>query len=161
VARVRLIGCGNPEAGDDALGLVAVREARTQLSGEPEVEVVETGTALAVLDLLGGVDAVVVVDAVRDPSGRRSPGAFIRAEGDSDGFPAELRSSLSSHGLGLAEAIGLAGAMGAVPRVVFFGLEAGDVAAGAPLSPSVSAALPALVERVVAETQELIRTLGS
>ena len=152
-AQVRVIGCGNPEAGDDAVGLLAVGLARRRLP--PEVEVVEAGLALKVLDLLEGVDAVVIADAVRAPSGGREPGAIVRAVGDPDGLPAELRGALSSHGLGLAEAVGLAAAMGPLPRVVFLGVEVGDLTAGHGLSAAVAAALPALVDAVVEEVAAL------
>src|SRR5215218_7233028 len=97
--RVRLIGCGNPEAGDDAVGLlVCDRLAETLPSG---VEAMKAGPATRVLDLLDDVDTVVVVDAVRSAGGRRAPGTVVRAEADDDGLPATLRDSLSSHGLGL------------------------------------------------------------
>ena len=152
-ARVRVIGCGNPEAGDDAIGLLAVGLARRRLP--PEVEVVEAGLALKVLDLLEDIEAVVIADAVRAPSGGREPGALVRAVGDPDGLPAELRSALSSHGLGIAEAVGLAAVMGPLPRVVFLGVEADDLTAGHGLSPAVAAALPALVDAVVEEVAAL------
>ena len=154
MGRVRVIGCGNLDAGDDAVGLLAVREARASLP--PEVEVVEAGLALRVLDLLDGVDAVVVVDAVRAQHGGRVPGVLIRAEGGSGGLPVELRSSLSSHGLGLSEAVGLAGALGPLPRVVFVGVEVADLVAGHGLSPAVGAAFPALVDAVLGEVEELV-----
>lgn len=147
--RVRVIGCGNPDAGDDALGLVAVRALRDRVPDG--VEVVEVGPATRVLDHLEDVDAVLVVDAVRAPGGGRAAGTLVRAESDADGLPAALRGSLSSHGLGLAETVSLAAALGPVPRVVFHGVEAADVTIGAPLSPAVAAALPALVEAVLAD----------
>ena len=149
MARVRVIGCGNPEAGDDAVGLLAVRALRGRVP--PEVEVVEAGPAVRVLDLLEGADTVIVVDAVRAPAGGRAHGTVLRAEAGADGLPAELRGSLSSHGLGLAEALGLAAALGRMPRVVFIGVEAADVTVGRPLSPPVASALPTLVDLVVAE----------
>jgi hydrogenase maturation protease len=152
-AQVRVIGCGNPEAGDDAVGLLAVGLARRRLP--PEVDVVEAGLALKVLDLLEDVDAVVIADAVRTPSGERKAGALIHAVGDPDGLPAELRSALSSHGLGLSEAVGLAAAIGPLPRVVFLGVEAGDLTIGHGLSPAVAAALPALVDALVEEVAAL------
>jgi hydrogenase maturation protease len=146
---VRVIGCGNPDAGDDALGLLAVRRARDRLP--PDVEVVEAAVALHVLDLLDGADAAVVVDAVRTPGGTRDPGTLVRAEATIDGLPVDVRSSLSSHGLGLAEAVGLAAAVGPVPRLVFLGLEVGDVRIGESLSPAVAEAMPELVDTLVAE----------
>lgn len=153
MGRVRVIGCGNPDAGDDAVGLLAVREARASLP--PDVEVVEAALALRVLDLLDGVDAVVVVDAVRAPNGGREPGALVRAEGGAGGLPGELRSALSSHGLGLSEAVGLAGALGPLPRVVFVGVEAADLEAGHGLSSAVATTFPALVAAVIAEAEAL------
>jgi hydrogenase maturation protease len=146
---VRVIGCGNPDAGDDALGLLAVRAAHDRLP--PDVEVVEAAVALHVLDLLDGADAAVVVDAVRTPRGTRDPGTLVRAEATIDGLPVDVRSSLSSHGFGLAEAVGLAAAVGPVPRLVFIGLEVGDVRIGESLSPAVSEAMPELVDTLVAE----------
>lgn len=154
--RVRVIGCGNPEAGDDVLGLLAARAARERL---PEtVDVVEAGVSLRVLDLLEDVEAVVIVDAVRGRGSGRTPGSLVRAEADERGLPVELRGSLSSHGLGLAEAVGLAAAIGPLPRVSFLGVEAGDLTAGAGLSPAVAEALPRLVDAIVDEVASLAGT---
>jgi hydrogenase maturation protease len=153
MVRVRVIGCGNPEAGDDATGLLAVRAARARLPSD--VEVVEAGVSIRVVDLLEGADAVVIVDAVRAPSGSRVAGTLVRAVGDPEGLPAELHGSISSHGLGLAEAVGLAAAVGPLPRVVFLGLEADDLTAGRGLSPRVGEALPSLVDAIVGEAAVL------
>ena len=140
MVRVRVIGCGNPEAGDDAAGLVAVRAARARLPAD--VQVVDA-------------DAVVIVDAVRAHSGARVAGTLVRAVGDPDGLPAELHGAISSHGIGLAEAVGLAAALGPLPLVVFLGLEADDLTAGHGLSPAVAEALPALVDAIVDEAAAL------
>jgi hydrogenase maturation protease len=161
VTRVRVIGCGNPDAGDDAAGLVAVGEARAALEAIPGVEVVEAAMPLAVVHLLEGVDGAVVVDAVRAPRGGRAPGALVRAEAGPEGLPAALRSSLSSHGLGIVEAVGLAAALGETPRVVFLGIEAAEVTAGRGLSPAVQAAIPVLAGQIVAEAEALAGTVGS
>ena len=75
----------------------------------------------------------------------------MRAEGDAGGLPAELRGSLSSHGLGLAEAVGLAAALGHAPRVIFHGVEAAGVEMGSPVSDAVTAAMPALLEAILAD----------
>jgi hydrogenase maturation protease len=159
MTRVRVIGCGNPEAGDDAVGLLATRAARASLPSS--IDVVEAGIALRVLDLLDGVDAVVVVDAVRAPEGGRVAGELVRVESGQDGFGADLRSSLSSHGLGLSEAVGLAAAMGSLPRVVFLGVEAADLEAGHGLSPAVAETFPLLVDAVIAQALELAGEEGA
>lgn len=154
---VRVVGVGNPEAGDDAVGLLAVRSARAELEAL-EAEVVETGAGLHVVDLLAGADAVVVVDAVRAPAGGRPPGTIVRAEAGPEGLPTEVGSSLSSHGFGVAEAVGLAAALEDAPRVVFLGVEVADVTAGHGLSRAVAGALPELVARIVTEARLLSAT---
>ncbi len=158
MTRVRVVGCGNPDAGDDALGLLAVRAARSRLEAIAGVEVVEVGLALRVVDLADGVDALVVVDAVRAPvPGGRAPGTLVRVEAGPEGLPADLGSSLSSHGFGVGEAVGLVSALGQPLRLLFLGVEAADATMGAPLSPAVEAAVSALVEAVVAEAEALSR----
>lgn len=157
MTRVRVVGVGNPEAGDDAVGLLAVRAARADLESLG-AEVVETGAGLHVVDLLSGARAVVVVDAVRTPSGGRAPGTIVRAEAGPEGLPSEVGSSLSSHGFGVAEAVGLVAALDDAPRVVFLGVEVADVTAGHGLSGAVAAALPELAARVLTEAQLLSAT---
>lgn len=151
---VRVIACGNPGAGDDGAGLAAVPEIRRLLRDEPGVEVVEAGTPTRLLDLLQDGTPAVVVDAVRSRGAYR-PGEIVRVSDLREGVPIGLRSALSSHGFGVAETVGVAAAIGVLPRIAFVGVEARDVAAGMPLSPPVSAALPA----VSAEVAELARAL--
>ena len=146
---VRVIGCGNPDAGDDAAGLIVAEEIDARAL--ENVDVVRARDPLRLLDLLENVERVIVVDAVRSPSGARAPGTLVRIEVGPDGSPAALRSSLSSHGLGLAGSIGLAAAVGDLPPIVFHGVEAGAFAAGSDLSDAVRAALPALIDAVLAD----------
>lgn len=154
MTRVRVVGVGNPDAGDDAVGLLAVRAARPELE-VLGVEVVETGSGLHVMDLLRDVEAVIVVDAVRAPRGGRSPGTIVRAEAGPEGLPAEIGSSLSSHGFGVAEVVGLAAALETAPRVVVIGVEIADLTAGHAPSEAVASSLPEIVARVVAEAHAL------
>jgi hydrogenase maturation protease len=158
MATVRVIACGNPDVGDDAAGILAVAAVRSRLESIPGVEVVGQASPLEVVHLLEGATAVVVVDAVRTPGGGREPGTPVRAEAGPDGLPAEIRSSLSSHGLGIAEAVGLAAAIGLVPRVVVLGIEAATSEPGGPRSAAVERGLPSLGELVVREVRELART---
>ena len=152
---VRVIACGTLDAADDAAGILAVRMAGPALAELPRVEVIETASPLDVVHRLEGASAVLVVDAIRTPGGGRPPGTIVRAEAGPGGLPAELRSSLSSHGVGLAEAVGLAAALGERPFLVVLGIEAGDVRAGAPLSAAVRDALPQLTSLVEAEARRL------
>ncbi len=154
--RVRVIGCGNPDAGDDAVGLLAVRALRRRLGRRRGVEVVEAATGFHVLDLLEGTCAIVLVDAVH-AHGHGRPGTPVRVEVGSEGLPVELSGSVSTHGLGLADAIGLGTILGRLPSTVFLGIEVADVRPGALLSPDVAYGLPALVDMIEAEVLRMLR----
>jgi len=155
MAIVRVIACGNPDAADDAAGILAVVAARSALESISGVEVIRQASPLEVVHLLEGAEAVVVVDAIRTPGAGRAPGTIVRAEAAPRGLPAEIRSSLSSHGIGVAEAVGLAAAIGPTPRVVVLGVEAAEATAGGSLSSPVERALPELTRRIVAEARRL------
>jgi hydrogenase maturation protease len=157
---VRVIGLGNPEAGDDALGLIAIRELRARCGDAPDVELIEAGPAHRIIDLLDDVDAVVVVDAVRTRGGRRKAGAIVRAELGVPGALDVIESSLSSHGFGLAEMVGLAAALRSDARMVFFGIEVADVTTGKRLSSAVETAMPRLLEMIESELSVLRRPNG-
>ena len=153
--RVLVVGCGNPEAADDAVGIVAVRAAHPRLEAIPGVKVVEGTLGPDLADLVVDVDAAVVVDAVRTSDGGRAPGTLVRVEAGPEGLPAHVGALMSSHGFGVAEAVGLSRALGAHARIVLLGLEALDVGVGHPMSAPVRDRLPDLVHRIVFEATYL------
>jgi hydrogenase maturation protease len=153
--RVVVVGCGNLDAGDDAIGIVVVREARPRLEAISGVRVIEGAIGADVADVLAEADAAVLVDAVRTHGGGRDPGTLVRVEVGPDGLPAETGSPLSSHGFGVGEAVGLAAALGGQARVVFLGAEAAEVTVGRPMTAAVREAIPGLVELVVEEATSL------
>ena len=124
-----VVGIGNRSRGDDAVGPeVASLVARRHLPG---VAVVVLEQPLALVEHLGTHDHVVVVDAT---SPRGHPGrVHVRQVG-----AGPLRRdppALGSHGLGVAEAVELARALGRLPRrLTLVGVEARTFRLGAPLS---------------------------
>lgn len=146
-----MVGVGSLGAGDDAAGILAVRAARAELE-RLGVEVLEVGAGAHLLDALQGADAVVVVDAVRAPG--LEPGEIVRVEAGPAGLPLELGASLSSHGLGVAEAIALARAVADRPRIVVLGIGIAGTRPSAVSGP-VEASVPDLAARVVAEASAL------
>jgi hydrogenase maturation protease len=144
--RAHVIGLGQGAAGDDSVGLVVLRSLRERAlpSG---IELHEFGEPSALVPLLSGDTPVIVVDAVLgDPAG-----AVVELSPDELGAHAPLR--LSSHGLGVAEAIGLA-------RVLAEGRSPPEIRIVAVtiarperyqqgLSPEVAAAVPRAVKRVL------------
>ena len=134
---------------------MAVRRAAPGLAQIPNVELIEAGAALNAIHLFAEVDAVILVDAVRTSGPTPRPGRLVRAEVGPAGLPGSMRSSLSSHGVGVGEAIALAAAVGDVPTVLVLGVEVGATTGGEGMSPPVEAALEALVARIVTEAERL------
>lgn len=135
--RVHVIGIGTLHA-DDAVGLaVAERLASLPL---PEGILVRTCARPLpdLLDALEGADAAVLVDAARTGA---MPGAIRRLA------PSDLARlhTPSSHGVGVAQALSLAEALGRAPaRVAFVAIEAEPIGRDRPLrpiSPAVAASI--------------------
>lgn len=141
---VRLVGLGS-DHGDDRVGWEAVARIRDLLPSEVTVTI--TSDPLAVAEPQSGCRLLVVVDACR---GAGEPGSAHRFEWPDPRLNAV--GGVSSHGIGLAAALELAKALGALPpRVVVFAVEgeAGDPGAGP--SASVAAAVAGIGAMVLAE----------
>ncbi len=149
MSSVRVVVLGNDAAGDDGAAMAAGRIAATTggdldvvLAGRPGVELLE------LLDV--GVP-VVLVDVVR--TGAR-PGALVELPLHAILDRAVASAPASSHGFGPSEALALARSLGRpLPCGVFLGVEGAHFEAGAPLTDSVAAAVPALavaIQRAVA-----------
>ena len=141
-----VVGIGNPSRGDDGIGpLVAARVAEL---GLPGVEVVAYDEPLALVEHLAGHDDVVVVDAAMTRDGR--PGAVHVVRVGSAPLPRDAV-ALGSHGIGVAEAVELARALGRLPqRLTLVGVEVQVLDVGAPVSEQVLAGLDDAVRAVVA-----------
>jgi hydrogenase maturation protease len=139
-----LIGVGNPDRGDDGAGrAVAQRLLERNACG---LEVREcSGEATSLMNAWTGFDDVVIVDACR----RRAAGSIHRFSPDDVERVARLQHA-STHSLGVAAAIGLARALGTLPRrLVIYAIEARHSCDGAGLSPEVDRAVDELVALVM------------
>lgn len=99
--KVLVLGLGNEIMGDDALGLLAVREVKRRV--EAAIDVVEASIAgFALLDLMEGYDSVLIIDSVA--TGSSPPGSIVELS------PSEFKqkSTLSPHFVGLNDVIELA-----------------------------------------------------
>ncbi len=142
-----VIGIGNPERGDDAAGRAVARMLKDRL--QATVAVTEhSGESASLLDLLDGVDEAILIDACVSGA---TPGTLHRFDVSAAPLP-KAKFSLSTHGLGLAEALELARALGRLPpRTIVYAIEAGSFDTGAPLSPAVAAAVGEACARLCAE----------
>jgi hydrogenase maturation protease len=142
-----VIGVGNEYGSDDAAGLVVARRLRAR--GVEAME--QEGEPIALLEAFAGLDAVVLVDAVRSGA---VPGTVHRLDASNQPLPARLFGSPSTHAVGVGEAVELARALDRLPpRVLVFGLEGERFEAGTTLSAAVEAAVEPLVDTILAELE--------
>jgi len=142
---IRVIGIGNRDRGDDALGPLVVDALRDRLP--TTVSAVEhSGEVAGLVDLIGGAGAVYLIDAAVMGL---EPGSSREFDASTSPLPA-LGGAFSSHALGLSEAIELARALDALPSVCrVFAVEAISFEAGEGLSPPVADTLPRVTQAVI------------
>ncbi len=163
-----IIGCGNPDRGDDAAGILVARRLRQV--GFDALE--HTGDGFVLLDLWNGREEVILVDAmvsggspgsvsVWDASARRSSREYVASNpeeadggvGRGPGGPphwakTRILNCSSTHAYGPSEAIELARVLGRLPsHLRIYGIEASQFQPGASVTTEVLAA----VDRVVGE----------
>jgi hydrogenase maturation protease len=162
--RVVVIGVGNAFRRDDGIGPEVLSRLRKHLAAGPDAGAGDTlalvysdGEPAGLVEAWTGASLAVVVDAVvAEPP---APGRLHRLTvGRDDAAGAR---SVSSHGLGLGEAIGLAAALGRMPgRLIIHAVEAADVGHGVGLTPAVSAAAGALTAAVLRDVQAALGSGG-
>lgn len=143
---IRIIGCGNLYRGDDAVGLLVVH--RLQEMGIPAEEAGEDLTRM--ISRWQPEETVFIVDAA---TAELPPGTILRyLASDLAKMPSHIR--FSSHGMDLAEVIGLAGALGKLPKeLVIIGIVGSAFGIGERVTPPVRSAL----ELVVGELGSRVR----
>ena len=143
-----VVGVGNVHRGDDAVGPLVARALRAMALGG--VDVCELSGDLTVLpDAWAGKDRVFLVDAVH---GGSAPGTIYRFDARAAPLPNVFVRHISSHGVGLGEAIELAEVLDQLPpHLIVYGVEAADFDPGAELSPVVARAIPQVAQRLLRE----------
>jgi len=124
----------------------------------PAVEVSEhDGEVTSLLAAIESAAAVYLIDAC---ASRAMPGTVHRFDVAASPLPHETF-GLSSHGLGLAEAIELARALGQLPPCcIVYAIDVAAVEAGGAVSPAVSAAIEETCERLRRELLAAISEEG-
>jgi hydrogenase maturation protease len=140
-----VIGIGNDFRRDDGIGLtVAQRIAERNLPGVRVVSGISEPAAL--LEAWSGAARAFVVDAVAGADA--NPGRIRRWTAPD----LETTAVVSSHALGLAQTCALGQALARMPdELVVFTVDIGDTNHGIGLTPAVAAAVPDLVDLIVAE----------
>ncbi len=138
-----VIGWGNALRGDDGAGIMLARRLRELRVAALEIE----GDAAALIEAWTGADDLILADAVVTGA---PPGTVHLWEGGQARLPPVP--CTSSHGLGIAEALGLAHVLGRLPhRFRLYGIEGKRFAPGSAASPEVLAAVEAVARTIAAE----------
>lgn len=148
-----VIGLGNPDCGDDGAGPVVAAAVSARL---PDIRVlVRRGDVLALMEDRADSEVAILIDAAATRSGA---GRIHRIDLSEDALPRDLSLS-STHAFGMADALGLAAALGRLPRhVIVYAIEGAAFAPGDTMSEAVTAAAGEAAERIVAELAPLIET---
>ncbi len=144
-----VLGIGNDILGDDAVGIHIAREIAGKIKS-PEIDVKETGaTGLNLLDVISGYDKLFVIDAIL--SNQFNIGQINRLELKD----LEPSNSITPHEAGLRTTIELGNQLfpGQMPReVIIYGVQIENVEKiTVEMTPTVKAAIPEVVKRVMAE----------
>jgi hydrogenase maturation protease len=152
VSGILVVGVGNSWRGDDSVGLEAARALRARLPEQVRVLATEAEQS-SLLDEWEGCDSVLIVDAVHSSA---APGSIHRVDLNAEVVPHAVLQG-STHHFSLGDTIELARALGRLPaKALFFGIEGESFSPGEPLSPAVAAAVPAIVEEIAKEVEELL-----
>jgi hydrogenase maturation protease len=148
---ILVIGVGNEYASDDAAGLLVAQ--RLKQGGCPDFAIrEESGEGASLIEVWKGVPQVIVIDAVRSGG---EPGSLRRMDASAASLPAESFRG-STHAFGLYEAVELARSLGQLPqRVIVFGIEGQNFAAGRSVSGAVERAIDAAARAVLDEIERL------
>jgi len=148
--RVVVIGIGNEFRRDDGIGPRVLDALRPLIPAGVRLAVSD-GEPVRLLEEWEGAELAVVIDAVRRAgAGDPAPGRTYRLELDQ--AEAERAVGVSSHGLGLGDAISLARTLDMLPsRLIVHAVEITDCGFGSGLSPAVAAAVPAVTAAVLGD----------
>ena len=146
-----LIGIGNPDRGDDGAGREVAARLRARKDCTLEVRA-SCGEATSLMNAWHGFDDVTLVDACRGAGPRGSVHSF----GPDDALRLARLRHASTHSLGVAAAIGLARALGSLPkRLSIYAIEAGATDEGCGLSPEVDRGVREVVDVVMRASREV------
>jgi hydrogenase maturation protease len=143
--RIAIMGIGNLLLKDEGIGVHVVQILQERNNLPDHVEIVDAGTAaLDVLQMLGQVDRLIVIDAVK---GGCEPGTLYKFKPDD--IRSTNRATTSLHQLGFIEALNIVEKLGNAPRdVTIIGVEPKEIEIGLELSAEIAGKIPQIVQLI-------------
>ena len=145
-----IIGVGNEDRRDDAVGLIVARCLRKTL---PPAVVIheESGDSIRLMELWKGSEVTIIIDAAQSGS---KPGHIHRFEARESTLPKNVF-QYSTHTFTLSHAVELARAMNELPStLVIYGIEGENFDEGQGLSSALDRAARRLADSIVLEVLE-------
>jgi hydrogenase maturation protease len=154
--QITFVGVGNEYRQDDGVGIFIVRHpALLHFPGGRVAESQRDGAHL--MDLWKGAGIVFVFDAVYS---RNPAGAIYRLDAMQERVAGDLF-RLSTHSLGIAEAVELSRSLNQLPaELILFGIEGKNFGQGQGLSLQCEQSALKVIRRVLVEIQKSIRILS-
>ena len=147
--RLMILGVGNLLLQDEGVGVQVIKALEDQTLPEG-AELLDGGTlGVDLLAYICEAKRIIVIDAVK---GGGEPGAIYRLTPEILGQFKEQ--ALSLHQVGFLEILDLAKQLGNRPEAVIFGVEPKVIDWGLELTEPVQAAVPRVVELVLAEAEK-------
>ncbi len=144
---VRVIGIGNTLAGDDGLGVHAVRYLEASMAQDSGIDFVDGGTlGLYLLDDIVEAPAVILIDALRFQS---EPGSVCVFEGDAMDNLIQNPCRRTSHEVGLSDLLAVVRLLDGLPaHRAIIGIEPSRCGWCGDLSKEAAAALPVVAQKI-------------
>ena len=143
-----VIGVGNTDRGDDAVGAEVLAHLEGYVPPGVRLALTSGSDPATVMELWTGESRAILVDAM--VSGTEA-GTVERFDAAAEPLPHNVR-LVSTHALGAGLAVEMARALGRLPeQLTVYGIEGCCYDAGAELSPRVAAAVPVAVGMILEE----------
>lgn len=150
--RILVMGVGNPLMRDDGIGPRIVEVLRAGYLFPENVDVVDAGTlSYMILDMLRGVDDLVLIDAIQ---GTDDPAGTVVIMPPEEIAPNQVRHSM--HDVGIVDVLEAASLIGRAPETVVVGIRIESIDQWVlELSEAVEASVPIAAAAVLAELRKL------
>ncbi len=147
--RVVVLGVGNILMSDEGVGVHAVTELAGRYDVPDSVEIIDGGTSgMDCLDRIADADLLLIADCMRSKD--KAPGTITRLADDE--INAWFKTKISPHQVGLSDVLAACCFHGISPKhVVLVGVQPASFETSMELTPAVAAALPQVLDRLVAE----------
>ncbi|MEK6591378.1 MAG: HyaD/HybD family hydrogenase maturation endopeptidase [Nitrospinota bacterium] len=152
VPKILILGIGNILLRDEGVGVRVIERLQRDYRFHPNIEIFNGGTAgLGILNLLEGVDYLIIVDAI---DGKNQPGSLYRFKFED--IPVNQTKKFSPHQIGILETLTLKKTLDKIPDTTIIAIQPKDCNNfGMELTPEIENKIPDIINLVMKELRSL------